>query len=54
MHVGHATAVQRCRERLPAGSPVLLAGDFLGLPWSDSAAFNGRWAADRLIADHTR
>jgi oxygen-dependent protoporphyrinogen oxidase len=52
MQVGHATAVQRYRDRLPAASSVLLAGDYLGLPWSDSAAFNGRWAADRLIADH--
>lgn len=50
--VGHAAAVRNYRTRLPAGSPVLLAGDYLGFPWSDSAAFNGLWAADRLIADH--
>ena len=50
--VGHATAVQRYRDRLLAASPVLLAGDYLGFPWTDSAAFNGHWAADRLIADH--
>lgn len=48
--VGHAATVQRYRDRLPAASPVLLAGDYLGFPWSDSAAFNGRWAADRLVA----
>ncbi|TWF76859.1 protoporphyrinogen oxidase /UDP-galactopyranose mutase [Pseudonocardia hierapolitana] len=53
IEVGHATAVQHYRDRLPFGSPVLLAGDYLGLPWSDSAAFNGRWAADRLIAGRT-
>ncbi len=53
MRVGHATAVRHYRDRLPDESAVLLAGDYLGLPWSDSAAFNGRWAADRLIADHT-
>ncbi|MEJ3657979.1 FAD-dependent oxidoreductase [Actinomycetes bacterium KLBMP 9759] len=53
MRLGHAAAVQRYRERLPAHSPVLMAGDHLGFPWSDSAAFNGRWAADRLIADRT-
>nr|WP_232667053.1 FAD-dependent oxidoreductase [Pseudonocardia sp. TRM90224] len=51
LHVGLAAAVRRYRERLPVGSAVLLAGDHLGLPWSDAAAFNGRWAADRLIAD---
>lgn len=33
------------------GSRSPLAGDHLGFPWSDSAAFNGRWAADRLLAD---
>ena len=49
---GHAAAVQRYRDRLPAGSPVVLAGDYLGFPWSDPAAFNGRWAAGRLIAGH--
>ncbi|WP_192810201.1 protoporphyrinogen/coproporphyrinogen oxidase [Actinomadura rudentiformis] len=52
MHLGHATVVQRYRDHLPTASPVLLAGDYLGLPWSDSAAFNGRWAADRLITEH--
>ena len=51
MQVGRAMAVQRYRDRLPVQSPVLLAGDYLGLPWSDAAAFNGRWAADRLTAD---
>jgi oxygen-dependent protoporphyrinogen oxidase len=50
VHVGHARAVRAYRDRLPVASSVLLAGDYLGLPWSDSAAFNGRWAADRLIA----
>lgn len=47
--VGHASTVRRYRDTLPAGSPVLLAGDYLGFPWSDSAAFNGRWAADQLL-----
>jgi oxygen-dependent protoporphyrinogen oxidase len=47
------TAVQHYRDRLAIESPVLLAGDYLGLPWSDSATLNGRWAADRLITDHT-
>jgi oxygen-dependent protoporphyrinogen oxidase len=50
--VGHGAAVQRYRDRLPSASPVLLAGDYLSFPWTDSAAYNGRWAADRLIADH--
>jgi protoporphyrinogen/coproporphyrinogen III oxidase len=50
--VGHATEVQRYRNRLPIASPVVLAGDYLGFPWSDSAAFNGRWAASHLTAGH--
>ncbi|GLZ05689.1 oxidoreductase [Actinomadura sp. NBRC 104412] len=51
--IGHAEAVRRYRTRLPAASPVVLAGDYLGFPWSDSAAFNGLWAADRLVAELT-
>jgi oxygen-dependent protoporphyrinogen oxidase len=48
--VGHATAIQRYRDRLPATSPVILAGDYLGFAWTDAAAFNGRWAAERLLS----
>jgi oxygen-dependent protoporphyrinogen oxidase len=48
--VGHATAIQRYRDRLPAASPVILAGDYLGFAWTDAAAFNGRWAAERLLS----
>lgn len=51
--VGHATKVQRYRDTLPAHSQVVLAGDYLGFPWSDSAAFNGQWAATQLIVART-
>lgn len=47
---GHAGLVRGYRERLRPGSSLILAGDYLGFPWSDSAAFNGQWAADRLLA----
>jgi protoporphyrinogen/coproporphyrinogen III oxidase len=48
--VGHARAVTAYRSGLTPADPVVLAGDYLGFPWTDSAAFNGRWAADRLLA----
>jgi oxygen-dependent protoporphyrinogen oxidase len=48
--VGHARAVVAYRSGAAPADPVVLAGDYLGFPWTDSAAFNGRWAADRLLA----
>lgn len=48
--VGHARAVTAYRSGVTPADPVVLAGDYLGFPWTDSAAFNGRWAADRLLA----
>lgn len=46
---GHARAVTTYRSGVTPADPVVLAGDYLGFPWTDSAAFNGRWAADRLL-----
>jgi oxygen-dependent protoporphyrinogen oxidase len=48
--VGHARAVAAYRSGWTPADPIVLAGDYLGFPWTDSAAFNGRWAADRLLA----
>ncbi|MFB4284109.1 NAD(P)/FAD-dependent oxidoreductase [Nonomuraea sp. MTCD27] len=48
--VGHTRAVTAYRAGVSPADAVLLAGDYLGFPWTDSAAFNGRWAADRLLA----
>ncbi|MEU7901169.1 FAD-dependent oxidoreductase [Nonomuraea sp. NPDC049152] len=42
---GRAALVRRYRTELPAHSRIVLAGDYLGFPWTDSAAYNGRWAA---------
>lgn len=36
-------------RRLASGRRVILAGDSLAWPWSDSAAFTGEWAADRVL-----
>ncbi|WP_211369977.1 FAD-dependent oxidoreductase [Nonomuraea turkmeniaca] len=47
---GHVRAVTAYRSGVTRADAVVLAGDNLGFPWTDSAAFNGRWAADRLLA----
>ncbi|QVQ52965.1 FAD-dependent oxidoreductase [Spiractinospora alimapuensis] len=47
--VGHPSAVRQYRRSLPVAPSVLLAGDHLGFPWTDAAAYNGRWAAERVI-----
>ncbi|MER7894314.1 FAD-dependent oxidoreductase [Micromonospora sp. NPDC094482] len=47
---GHVAAVTAYRRGIRPTDPVVLAGDYLGFPWTDSAAFNGRWAADHLLS----
>ncbi|GAA2520676.1 protoporphyrinogen/coproporphyrinogen oxidase [Pilimelia columellifera] len=44
---GHAAAVVAYRDR-PRADPIALAGDYLGFPWTDSAAATGVWAGRRL------
>ena len=34
------------RYRVEHRGPVILAGDYLAFPWSDSAALTGLWAAN--------
>ena len=36
------------RYRGEQSGPVVLAGDYLAFPWSDSAALTGLWAANRV------
>jgi oxygen-dependent protoporphyrinogen oxidase len=47
--VGRSSAIQRYRETLDAAAPVVLAGDYLGFPHADSAAYTGKWAAEFLM-----
>jgi oxygen-dependent protoporphyrinogen oxidase len=47
--IDQAARVKDYRDHLPPGSRLVLAGDYLGFPWSDSAAYNGRWAARHLL-----
>lgn len=44
--VGRASLVRRYRGE--QSGPVVLAGDYLAFPWSDSAALTGLWAANRV------
>lgn len=46
---GHATRIRDYRQGPPLG-PVILAGDYLGFPWTDSAAATGIWAAQTALS----
>lgn len=45
---GHAARVRDYRHG-PNPGPVILAGDYLGFPWTDSAAATGIWAAGTAL-----
>lgn len=45
---GRLATIDAYRQLAP-GRRVVLAGDSLAWPWSDSAAFAGEWAADRVL-----
>ncbi|GAA2881379.1 hypothetical protein GCM10010517_44280 [Streptosporangium fragile] len=47
--VGHVRAVTAYRSAMTAADPIVLAGDYLGFPRTDSAAFNGRQATDAYV-----
>ena len=47
--VGHGAAVAAYWAGLSRDARVVLAGDYLGFPWSDSAAANGERAARFLL-----
>jgi oxygen-dependent protoporphyrinogen oxidase len=50
---GHGAAVaayRSLRQGAQRDDPVTLAGDYLGFPWTDSAAATGVWAARMAIA----
>lgn len=48
--VGRARLVAQYRATLGDNDRILLAGDYLGAPWTDSAARSGQWAACRIVA----
>ena len=46
--VGRSANVKRYRETLRSSARVVLAGDYMGFPHTDSAASTGKWAAEFL------
>ncbi len=44
--VGRSKLIKEYKETLAPHASVLLAGDYMGFPHTDSAAFTGKWAAD--------
>jgi len=48
--VGRSRALHQYRHENHRQRKVYLAGDYMGFPWTDSAAATGMWAADQIIA----
>ncbi len=46
--IGRAKAVSNYRATRNSSNRIWLAGDYLGLPWTDSAAETGLWAAKEI------
>lgn len=44
--VGRSKYIKRYKETLSPNASIVLAGDYLGFPYTDSAAFTGEWAAN--------
>ncbi len=47
--IGRAKAVKEYRDTRNKNHKIWMAGDYLGFPWTDSAAQTGLWAADQVI-----
>jgi protoporphyrinogen oxidase len=48
--VGRLRDVERYRLTWEPSDKVVLAGDYMAMPWTDGAAASGSWAAHRLLA----
>lgn len=46
--IGRAIAVREYRSTRDPNNRIWLAGDYLGFPWTDSAAETGLWAANQV------
>jgi oxygen-dependent protoporphyrinogen oxidase len=52
-HIGRATDLRRYRQNVCSSLPrVLLAGDYMSMPYTEGAAESGKWAADRIARTH--
>ena len=47
--VGRCRNIRRYRETLKDSAGVILAGDYLGMPFTEGAAETGNWAASRIL-----
>jgi oxygen-dependent protoporphyrinogen oxidase len=47
--VGRARALAEYRRTRPRDARVWLAGDYMGMPWLESAIETGTWAAGRIV-----
>jgi oxygen-dependent protoporphyrinogen oxidase len=47
--IGRCRNVARYREDVNVSTKVYLAGDYMGMPFTEGAAETGKWAADTLI-----
>ncbi|MGA3228896.1 MAG: NAD(P)/FAD-dependent oxidoreductase [Candidatus Binatus sp.] len=47
--VGRARALAEYRRTRPRDGRVWLAGDYMGMPWLESAIETGTWAASRIV-----
>ena len=48
--VGRSKLIKSYREDLTKESKIVLAGDYLGFPYTDSAAQTGKWAAEFILS----
>lgn len=44
--VGRSLNIKNYKETLNISKTVVLAGDYMGFPYTDSAAATGKWAAE--------
>jgi protoporphyrinogen/coproporphyrinogen III oxidase len=47
--LGRARSVARYRQSAHASTKVFLAGDYMGMPFTEGAAETGKWAAEALM-----
>lgn len=50
---GRSSLIAAYRRALPRGSRVVLAGDYMGMPFTEGAAETGAWSASHIAASHT-
>jgi protoporphyrinogen/coproporphyrinogen III oxidase len=48
--LGRIRSIAEYRQTAPGTRRIFLAGDYMGLPWSESAAESGIWAANQILS----